>query len=272
MPETAVVMPIRGDAPYLADALRSLAAQTSRDWILVVVLDGPAPGAAEALSRFTGPLVVHERPALGIAAALNWAVEHSDSELVARLDSDDVCAPVRIHQQAEHLREAPSLGAVTSGAYVIDSSSQVVGRRRGPASVQTVRAELLVRNTLIHSATTLRRSTMARIGPFGSGMDGYEDYEYWLRLLVESRIGLSPHPLLYYRLHPDQFSRSLTITPAAAEALRCARLRLCASMRLPAPVGALAHRAWLRNLQIDGQAITPSPATRPDGDTAPPPV
>src|SRR3954452_8017427 len=86
MLSAAVVIPTRARPAYLRVALGSVLPQAG-DAELLVVLDGP-DAASETVARELGARVVaHDRP-LGLNAARNTALDHSEGELVFFLDDD----------------------------------------------------------------------------------------------------------------------------------------------------------------------------------------
>jgi CDP-glycerol glycerophosphotransferase len=93
MPRISVVVPVYNVERYLAECLRSLRAQTVRDFEVVMVDDGSTDGSAAIAEDFAERdprfrLVTQENHGLGYAR--NTGVAHAGGELLAFADSDDV--------------------------------------------------------------------------------------------------------------------------------------------------------------------------------------
>ncbi len=106
MPRISVVVPVYNVERYLAECLRSLRAQTVRDYEVVMVEDGSTDGSAAIAEEFADRdprfrLVVQENGGLGHAR--NTGVRHARGELVAFADSDDVVPPDAYERLAESL-------------------------------------------------------------------------------------------------------------------------------------------------------------------------
>jgi glycosyltransferase involved in cell wall biosynthesis len=99
----------------LTACLESLLAQTWQNFEIVAVNDGSTDGTLDVLRRASardGRIRVFDRPHGGVVQAMNFAVEQSRGEYVARMDSDDICLPERLALQKRHLDRHPHLGLV----------------------------------------------------------------------------------------------------------------------------------------------------------------
>ncbi|WP_432989758.1 glycosyltransferase family 2 protein [Dactylosporangium sp. CA-233914] len=94
-----VVVPAYNEAPGITATLRALAAQTDRDFTVVVVDNGSADGTADVVRGFAGPVgagpvqvVAEARKGTGAAAdtGMRHAISHGATHL-ARTDAD--CLP-----------------------------------------------------------------------------------------------------------------------------------------------------------------------------------
>src|SRR5689334_12854902 len=102
MPLISVVMPARNAAAHLAAALDSLAAQTFRDFELVLVDDASTddtPHLVESCADRFRVRLVRQAENRGVAASINAGLAQSDSAFVARLDADDLARPDRLERQ-----------------------------------------------------------------------------------------------------------------------------------------------------------------------------
>jgi glycosyltransferase involved in cell wall biosynthesis len=132
-PLVSVLMPVRDEAPYLAEALESLSEQTLEDIEVLVVDDGSRDGSAEIAdahargdSRFR---VLRQQPA-GLVAALERARAEARGRYVARMDGDDVALPRRLETQVAALEADNRLAACGGGIAYFPAETVREGARR----------------------------------------------------------------------------------------------------------------------------------------------
>lgn len=188
-PAVSVVIPTRGRPSLLLRAVRSVLAQSARQFELVVVLDGPDAATEAAAQTIEDTRVRIEAlpEARGPAGARNAGVLAARAELIAFLDDDDEWHPDKLRIQ---LAELSSRDALTI------SAGRVVARRPGrrdriwptrlPGPGEPLGDYLLARHglrwgeTLVHTSTIVAATALLRRLPFREDVR-HEDYDWLLR-------------------------------------------------------------------------------------------
>ncbi|PZU51439.1 MAG: hypothetical protein DI561_16950 [Thauera sp.] len=112
-PEVSIVLPTHNRPRLLEEAINSLLAQTYSNWKLFVVDDASEPPAeATQDSRIT---ILRNVNSTGGAAAKNIGIEHSQGEIVAYLDDDDLYAPMYLETAVRFLNNHPDFDLVFMG-------------------------------------------------------------------------------------------------------------------------------------------------------------
>jgi teichuronic acid biosynthesis glycosyltransferase TuaG len=212
MPTVSVIIPAYNAETFLARAIRSVEAQTFRDFEIVVVDDGSTDGTAAALHAFSGVRFIRQ-PHLGAAAARNRALEEGTGELVAFLDADDEWLPEKLARQLQFMDEQGSYCSYTDSYVVRD------GRRRrysalahpyggqilAPLIEDWLNQAFITINTVIASRTLVQS-----VGGFERGIPtaSNEDYGLWLKLALRgTRFDYLDEPLaIYHRGHESDSS------------------------------------------------------------------
>ena len=125
----------------LADAVRSVFAQTHGDWELLLVDDGSTDGSSDVVRQLLDPRVrlLADGVTLGLCARLNQIAAAARGAYLARMDADDLMHPERIARQLEHLRPTrastwstppPSRWTTTSPRWVSGASGRSMPARR----------------------------------------------------------------------------------------------------------------------------------------------
>jgi cellulose synthase/poly-beta-1,6-N-acetylglucosamine synthase-like glycosyltransferase len=170
---------------------------------------------------------------VGIAAALNQGLAHSDADWLARLDADDRMLPERLAVMVRHLERCRQAGSAVpdvlgSAVLLLDAAGQpLAGKRlRRPCRDRAIRRYLLVGNPFIHPSVMVRRALLAQVGGYRSSR-GTEDLDLWLRLVGQPGISLAnlPQALTMYAIRPGSLSHQ---ADSFLQSALC-RLRHCRS-------------------------------------------
>ncbi len=239
-PEVSVIIPTYNRWAMLPDAIDSVLAQTSAAFELIVIDDG----STDAINETEYPARLAERYAKtiqieidridhrGPAAARNRGVALARAPLIAFLDSDDLWSPTKLERQLAFMSANP--GCAISQANEIWMRN---GRRVNPGARHRKRAgDIFVeslRTCLISVSAVMMRTELFRAsGGFDELMTAAEDYDLWLRILIDHEAGLLDEPLVTRRGgHPDQTSAT---TPALDRFRILALAKLLADERLSA--------------------------------------
>jgi len=209
----SVVFPIGPGVPRARCALDDLLAQRWERLEIVAVLNGCLPGVrAEFLSCRDERLRVidlGEEPHL--MTALEVAVDESRGEWLARMDSDDRCAPSRIGEQVRLLMsggcEVASCGISLEGA-LGEGMRRYVDWVNGLDSPERVSQERFIESPVVQPTVIMSKKLFLESG--GYLRNGFaEDYDLWLRLLEHgARFGKVPGKLYQWRDRAGRLTRS----------------------------------------------------------------
>ena len=211
-PAVSVVVPAYNVAPYIAETLESVFAQTFKDFEVVVVNDG-SPDTAElerALAPYLARLVYLKQENAGPSAARNAAIRRARGRWVALLDADDVWLPTYLEEQLAAFDADPGLDLVYSDAMLFGDGG-LAGRTfmetcpsSGPVTVESLLAQRCV---VITSCVVARREALVRAGLFNESYRRSEDFDLWVRLAHGgARLGYQRRVLARHRMRPDSLA------------------------------------------------------------------
>jgi glycosyltransferase involved in cell wall biosynthesis len=193
----SVIIPIKGDGPYLAPALDSIARQ--RVPVLeVLVIDDGMDAAAHATLAAAAPaeakLTVIEGPRAGPAAARNSALRRAQGSLIAFLDDDDLWPDDKLARQCRYLADRADALAVGGRIFWFYDWDEA-GLPRAHAQDQSV----------VHvnlGALLVRRNAFDRLGLLDEALLYSEDVDFVLRLVDSgSPFSILDEDTLHYRRH-----------------------------------------------------------------------
>ncbi|MBI5912307.1 MAG: glycosyltransferase [Betaproteobacteria bacterium] len=205
-PHIAVVLPVHDGENYLAEAIRSVLAQTLADFELIVIDDGSTDRTGAILSAFSDSRlrVIRFAENRGLVEALNCGIRASRSELIARMDADDVCLPRRFERQAAFLIAHPEIDLCGTWTRVFGNCP---GVRRQPVEPAQVRAHMFFGGAIDHPSLMMRRAFVERNGLAYNDDHRYaEDLDFLIRAADFGKLSNVPEILLRYRMHGRQVS------------------------------------------------------------------
>jgi glycosyltransferase involved in cell wall biosynthesis len=205
-PTVSVIMPAYNAKRYVEQAVRSILAQTFRDFELIVTDDGSTDGTLPILQKLAAEdsrIVIISRPNTGIVGALNDAIAKARGEFLARMDADDISLPTRFERQLAYLREHPE--CVGLGAFVetIDPYDSTLDRLVHETQHAGIDKELLTGRgfAIVHPTIMMRAEAVRRVGGYRLQWQHSEDLDLFLRLAEIGQLRNLPEYLLRYRMH-----------------------------------------------------------------------
>ncbi len=184
-PTFSVIMPVYNHAAYVAEAIRSVQAQTRRDWELIVVDDGSTDGSAaiaESLAADDERIAVLHQPNAGPATARNAALARAKAAWLTFLDSDDLWLPDALQGYAQYIAEHPEARFIYGYRDRLNADGSVTRLEGEYQDKPTGAAELFQRMFLSHLCVCYRRELIDQAGPYDPTLRRCEDYELYLRI------------------------------------------------------------------------------------------
>ena len=217
-PRVSVVMPVFNPGAFLGQALDSVAAQTFRDFELVIVDDGSTEARTRTLLADVGRhpgVSVHRTENRGPALARNLAIERARGAYILPLDADDWLAPTFLAKTVPLLDADPGLGVAYTWVGLVGAHHGVW--RTGGFSVK----ELVARCTL-HVASLFRRELWAEAGGYDPAfVESSEDWDLWLGAAARGWRGQCvPEVLVYYRRSASSRERNARQPAISARLMR----------------------------------------------------
>ena len=206
--EVSVVIPTYNRRHLLSKALDSVFKQTTPAKEVIVVDDGSTDDTLSELPRTYPEAIWLTQDNLGVSRARNHGIQEARGEWIAFLDSDDTWHPQKLERQIDFLKKNPSLSICHTDEEWIRNAQKV----KTPTYLDKTNHQLFIRSLnrciICPSSVILNRSIFETTGYFDENLPVCEDYDLWLRILVENEIGyLSEVLVSKYGGHEDQLSR-----------------------------------------------------------------
>ena len=205
-PLVSAIVPTYKRREKLRRAVVSIEEQ-SHDNLEVIIVNGDPETDVTDITAANHPTEhVHHDRNYGISRARNDGIARANGEFVAFLDDDDEWKSEKIELQlAEFERLDDDYGMVYTGRDVRIRSE--VTRRQVPTKYGEVYADLLYKNFVASETPVVRAEALSDVGGFDTELRFGEDFDLWLRIAQEYRIGVVSESLaIAHQGHPDRLS------------------------------------------------------------------
>lgn len=176
---------------FLDKALCSLVNQSLMPSEITLVKDGKLTDELEeVISQYCLKYsdlfkIIPLKENVGLGKALNAGLLHCTNEIVARMDSDDICDKKRFEKQLNFITKNIDIDIV--GSWITEFSkeeSNIIGKRKVPENNDKIRKKFKYKNSLNHVTVIFKKSKVIAAGNY---MDQpyFEDYYLWIRMLMK---------------------------------------------------------------------------------------
>lgn len=214
------------DDEYLQKSLMSILKQTIKPTEIILVEDGNfSSQLSQVIKWFVGEcsknnidtIILKHEKAMGLAQSLNEGIDQSNTDFIARFDSDDISLPNRMFEQMPYF-ENPRVGAVGSNVREFSEKDGLLHSKKVPSDFSDIRRFMRYRNPVNHMSAVIRKSALKTVGCYDV-LPFFEDYILWAKLVKNDFLILNvDNELVDARTEEDFVNRRRGIKYAIAEA------------------------------------------------------
>jgi glycosyltransferase involved in cell wall biosynthesis len=227
-PLVSICLPTFNSETWLAEAIQSALDQTWEDFELVISDNASTDGTLEIARSFTDPRIRLEPSGrnLGLVLNHNRLVELSRGTYVKFLHADDALMPTCLEQMVALAREDDRIGLVFAPREIVyyDENGEEWARavphkhehlgplqrinEGRPLFVTIVQAGIWENWIGEPTSVLVTRDAFRSCGLFNPYLRQIMDLEFWLRVMLDYRVGFIEEPLARYRLHTESATAS----------------------------------------------------------------
>lgn len=203
-PLITIGIPIYNAEDYLADAIKSVLAQSYQNFELILINDGSKDNSLEIAKDFAKQdsriRVISDGINKKLPARLNQIIREAKGDYIARMDADDMMHSERIAKQLNFLQCNPQFDLVSTSMISIKNSNEIIGTRTYFPKQVTKKDALLGQSGILHASILAKKAWCER-NLYNEFNALAEDYELWLAAAINNdlKVGFLPEYLYYYR-------------------------------------------------------------------------
>lgn len=230
----AVIIPVYNGADTIVKSIRSLLAQTNKNWLSIIINDGSDDSTANILLTFAADSrfrIISLPKNRGRGAARNIGLREalaSGATYMCMLDADDEYRVDKLEIQAAFMNANPHITLCSSGIGLVNDRGMY--RVLDSAATQKeLRYSDYYRMVPVPHASSIIRLSEVSV-EFNESMRYSEDQDFMRRLLYKKSYYFMPEILYYYyrdaSFSADKYKQSLVATYESLGRLDIARKRL----------------------------------------------
>jgi glycosyltransferase involved in cell wall biosynthesis len=207
MPRVSLLLSMYNREAFVAQAIKSVLAQTFRDFELLVWEDASTDrtlAVAREAARDDPRVQIIAGEHAGVVGALNQLASRAQGEYIGWLDSDDALAPLALAETIQVLDSSPDVGMVYTNYITMDEAGKQGGLGKR-CQIPYSKDRLLIDFMTFHFRL-LRKSLWDKLGGFDPLAETAEDYDLCLRISEVTEIRHVPKALYIYRVHTNSIS------------------------------------------------------------------
>lgn len=205
---------IKEKEEYFRQCMESILNQTLSPNEIVIVKDGPiTDGLQKAICDYQEKFpslikVVDLKKNLGLGLALSLGVIECKNELIARMDTDDICVPERFEKQINMFKSIPDLDIC--GSYIKEFDTipdNVLSIRRVPLDDRSIKKYQRRRDSFNHMTVMFKKKAVLKAGNYQHALL-MEDSLLWVNMMKNHAICANIDDyLVFVRTGKDMFER-----------------------------------------------------------------
>ena len=206
----SIIIPVCNGEKFMKQTLESVYAQSYKNFEVVCVDDGSTDGSSEIIKRFDPRVIYQFQVNKGQSAARNAGIHLSHGDLIAFLDADDIWFPEKLKLQVNYFLDHPEVSMIHSNMSIgtndsiITPALPIIKRHIG----FSIFDELYLGNFITTASAVVLRSECLKVtGLFDENFRNAEDYDLWLRVAANFKVGYQDVVMGIYRVHGDNLSR-----------------------------------------------------------------
>lgn len=212
-PLISVVMPAYNAQKYLSIAIESILNQTFKEFELIIINDASSDKTLSIIKSFAKKdsrvKIINNDTRLDIAGSLNKGISAASSEIIARMDADDISLPNRLEVQYKLINDSKRIAAVGANIVVMDPQEKDISARSYPEKSKDLKKCFFKYSPFAHPVVMFRKKFFDEVGGYDPKYSPTEDLDLWFRMGMKHEFKSVPQLLLRYRLSESSSSHSI---------------------------------------------------------------
>jgi glycosyltransferase involved in cell wall biosynthesis len=219
-PLFSIIVPVYNEEGYIREALDSILAQTDPDWEAVLVDDGSTdttPGILDEYAQKDERFRVFHKPNGGTSTAINKGIQEANGEWFCWLSGDDLFHSQKLEKHRQWMKEYPDVHFFFTGFWLIQPDGKKIDFNLDWLTLENPAYHLITlfrANYIIGIGICIKREAWLRNEKLNEKLHYAQDFDMWLRLMLNTKAKYLPDRTCTVRYHPGQDTSQFPLAPA----------------------------------------------------------
>jgi glycosyltransferase involved in cell wall biosynthesis len=190
----SVIIPTYNRASFLEKTIESVLNQTKEVDELIVIDDGSSDNTQEIVKKYNIKYIYQENN--GVSSARNCGIKNAKNDWICFLDSDDIWELDKISIQSEFHKNNTDILFSYSDERWFYKDKEVNQKKHQQKSTTNHFLDHIKLCIIGTSSVMCHKSIFDSVGVFDESFRACEDYDLWLRILLEFKVGFIDKKLI----------------------------------------------------------------------------
>jgi len=208
----SIIISTYNDEKYIEKALKSVLLQKFPDWEMILINDASTDRTEQIITRLLGQdrrvKYIKNSQRKGLTKNIQTALRYSNTDLIARLDTDDYWISDRkLEEQYKLFQNDINLGVVGTWAKMVNSNEEELYTACYSDSDEKIRQKILSDNMFVNSSVMFRKPEYS-LDKILENESYVEDYNLWLEIGKYKKFFNIAKFYTAYRINPVGISQT----------------------------------------------------------------
>lgn len=208
-PLVSIIMNCHNGDKYLEESVKSIIAQTYQNWELIFWDNISQDDSKKIITKFSDNRIKYFKSKKfdRLYKSRNLAIQNAKGEFISFLDTDDLWQKDKLEKQMNFFSKNEDYEIVYSNYYIYDESKKKKFVKFQKTLSSGIIFKQLLRNYTVGIVTICLKRSIFKDRSFNDNFDIIGDFDLFLKLSENKKIGYMHDVLAVHRLHKSNLSK-----------------------------------------------------------------
>ena len=208
-PLISVIMNCHNGSKFLEESVNSIISQTYKNWELIFWDNVSQDDSKKIITKFSDNRIKYFKSTKfnRLYKSRNLAIKNAKGQFISFLDTDDLWQKDKLEKQMDFFSKNQDYEIIYSNYYIYDESTKKKFIKFKKVLPSGIIFKQLLRNYTLGIVTTCLRRDIFKDNFFNDNFDIIGDFDLFLKLSENNKIGYMEDVLAVYRIHKSNLSK-----------------------------------------------------------------